>query len=339
MTQIYLVRPDGALTGTLRVPGDKSISHRAIMLGAIAEGVTEVSGFLEGEDALATMNAFRAMGVAIEGPQQGRVTVHGVGKHGLKAPPGPIDCGNSGTSMRLLTGLLAGQGFALSLTGDDSLRRRPMARVARPLEAMGARVETEPGGLPPLRLLPVTQLHGIHYDLPVASAQVKSAVLLAGLYADGETSVTEPEPTRDHTERMLAAFGYPVTREGKTARVNGHGILRATPIDVPADISSAAFFLVGASIAPGSDLTLTAVGVNPTRTGIIDILKLMGADITLLNPRLAGGEPVADIRVRYAPLHGIAVPEALVPLAIDEFPVLFVAAANASGQTVVSGAA
>ncbi len=339
MTQTYFVRPGGVLTGTLRVPGDKSISHRAIMLGAIAEGVTEVSGFLEGEDALATMNAFRAMGVAIEGPQQGRVTIHGVGKHGLKAPPGPIDCGNSGTSMRLLTGLLAGQGFALSLTGDDSLRRRPMARVARPLESMGARVGTEPGGLPPLRLLPVKQLHGIHYDLPVASAQVKSAVLLAGLYAQGETSVSEPEPTRDHTERMLMAFGYPVTREGNTARVNGQGVLRATPIDVPADISSAAFFLVGASIAPGSDLTLIAVGVNPTRTGIIDILKLMGADITLLNPRLAGGEPVADIRVRYAPLHGIAVPEAMVPLAIDEFPALFVAAANASGQTVVSGAA
>ncbi len=339
MTQTYLVRPGGALNGTLRVPGDKSISHRAIMLGAIAEGVTEVSGFLEGEDALATMNAFRAMGVVIEGPRQGRVTVHGVGKYGLKAPPGPIDCGNSGTSMRLLTGLLAGQGFALSLTGDDSLRRRPMARVARPLAAMGAVVETEPGGLPPVRLLPVTKLQGIHYDLPVASAQVKSAVLLAGLYAEGETSVTEPEPTRDHTERMLAAFGYPVAREGNTARVNGQGKLRATPVEVPADISSAAFFLVGASIAPGSDLTLTAVGVNPTRTGIIDILKLMGADITLLNPRLAGGEPVADIRVRHAPLHGIAVPAALVPLAIDEFPALFVAAANALGQTVVSGAA
>ncbi len=339
MTQTYLVRPGGALTGTVRVPGDKSISHRAIMLGAIAEGVTEVSGFLEGEDALATMNAFRAMGVTIDGPHQGRVTVHGVGKHGLKAPPGPIDCGNSGTSMRLLAGLLAGQGFALSLTGDDSLRRRPMERVARALQAMGAQVDTEPGGLPPVRLGPVGQLHGIHYDLPVASAQVKSAVLLAGLYADGETSVSEPEPTRDHTERMLAAFGYPVTRQGNTARLNGQGTLHATPIEVPADISSAAFFLVGASIAPGSDLTLTAVGVNPTRTGIIDILKLMGADITLHNPRLAGGEPVADIRVRHAPLHGIAVPESLVPLAIDEFPVLFVAAANAKGKTVVTGAA
>ncbi len=339
MTQTYLVRPGGALTGTLRVPGDKSISHRAIMLGAIAEGVTEVSGFLEGEDALATMNAFRAMGVTIDGPHQGQVTVHGVGKHGLKVPPGPIDCGNSGTSMRLLAGLLAGQGFALSLTGDDSLRRRPMARVARPLQAMGAQVDTEPGGLPPVRLGPVGRLHGIHYDLPVASAQVKSAVLLAGLYADGETSVSEPEPTRDHTERMLAAFGYPVIRQGNTARLNGQGTLHATPIEVPADISSAAFFLVGASIAPGSDLTLTAVGVNPTRTGILDILNLMGADITLHNPRLAGGEPVADIRVRHAPLHGIVVPESLVPLAIDEFPVLFVAAANATGKTVVTGAA
>src|SRR5487761_2603308 len=252
MTQkTYLVRSGGALKGTLRVPGDKSISHRAIMLGAIAEGVTEVSGFLEGEDAMATMNAFRAMGVTIDGPHQGRVTIHGVGKHGLKAPPGPIDCGNSGTSMRLLAGLLAGQGFALSLTGDDSLRRRPMARVARPLQTMGARVETEPGGLPPLRLLPVTQLRGIHYDLPVASAQVKSAVLLAGLYAAGETSVTEPEPTRDHTERMLAAFGYPVHRAGATATVTGAGRLTGTTIEVPADISSAAFFMVGASICPG----------------------------------------------------------------------------------------
>ncbi|MDE2625303.1 MAG: 3-phosphoshikimate 1-carboxyvinyltransferase [Betaproteobacteria bacterium] len=338
MTDTYHVRPGGALRGSLRVPGDKSISHRAIMLGAIAQGVTEVSGFLEGEDALATMNAFRAMGVRIEGPDQGRVTVHGVGKHGLKAPGRPLDCGNSGTSMRLLAGLLSGQGFAATLTGDDSLRRRPMGRVAQPLSLMGARIETEAGGLPPVRILPAPPLHGIHYDLPVASAQVKSAILLAGLYAVGETSVTEPEPTRDHTERMLTAFGYPVTREGATARLRGQGELKATPIDVPADISSAAFFMVGASIAPGSDITLTGVGINPTRTGIIDILKLMGADLTLQNQRLAGGEPVADIRVRHAPLHGIAVPESLVALAIDEFPALFVAAANAAGETVVTGA-
>ncbi|MDE2622644.1 MAG: 3-phosphoshikimate 1-carboxyvinyltransferase [Betaproteobacteria bacterium] len=338
MTDTYHVRPGGALRGSLRVPGDKSISHRAIMLGAIAQGVTEVSGFLEGEDALATMNAFRAMGVRIEGPDQGRVTVHGVGKHGLKAPGRPLDCGNSGTSMRLLSGLLAGQGFAATLTGDDSLRRRPMGRVAQPLSLMGARIETEAGGLPPVRILPAPPLHGIHYDLPVASAQVKSAVLLAGLYAVGETSVTEPEPTRDHTERMLAAFGYAVTRDGATARLRGQGELKATAIEVPADISSAAFFMVGACIAPGSDITLTGVGINPTRTGIIDILKLMGADLTLHNERLAGGEPVADIRVRHAPLRGIAVPEPLVALAIDEFPALFVAAANADGQTVVTGA-
>ncbi|MDE1943447.1 MAG: 3-phosphoshikimate 1-carboxyvinyltransferase, partial [Betaproteobacteria bacterium] len=288
--------------------------------------------------ALATMNAFRAMGVRIEGPDQGRVTVHGVGKHGLKAPGRPLDCGNSGTSMRLLSGLLAGQGFAATLTGDDSLRRRPMGRVAQPLSLMGARIETEAGGLPPVRILPAPPLHGIHYDLPVASAQVKSAVLLAGLYAVGETSVTEPEPTRDHTERMLAAFGYAVTRDGATARLRGQGELKATAIEVPADISSAAFFMVGACIAPGSDITLTGVGINPTRTGIIDILKLMGADLTLHNERLAGGEPVADIRVRHAPLRGIAVPEPLVALAIDEFPALFVAAANADGQTVVTGA-
>ncbi len=338
MDHTYHVRPGGALQGTLRVPGDKSISHRAIMLGAIARGVTEISGFLEGEDALATMNAFRAMGVRIDGPEQGRVRVHGVGKNGLKAPGRPLDCGNSGTSMRLLAGLLAGQGFAATLTGDDSLRRRPMGRVAQPLSRMGARIETEAGGLPPLRILPSPPLHGIHYDLPVASAQVKSAVLLAGLYAVGETSVTEPEPTRDHTERMLAAFGYPVAREGATARLRGQGELTATPIEVPADISSAAFFMVGAAIAPGSDLTLTGVGINPTRTGIIDILKLMGADLTLHNERLAGGEPVADIRVRHAPLRGIAVPESLVALAIDEFPALFVAAANAQGRTVVTGA-
>ncbi len=338
MTDTYHVRPGGALRGSLRVPGDKSISHRAIMLGAIAQGVTEVTGFLEGEDALATMNAFRAMGVRIEGPDQGRVTVHGVGKHGLKAPGRPLDCGNSGTSMRLLAGLLSGQGFAATLTGDDSLRRRPMGRVAQPLSLMGARIETEAGGLPPVRILPAPPLHGIHYDLPVASAQVKSAILLAGLYAVGETSVTEPEPTRDHTERMLTAFGYAVTREGATARLRGQGELKATPIDVPADISSAAFFMVGASIAPGSDITLTGVGINPTRTGIIDILKLMGADLTLQNQRLAGGEPVADIRVRHAPLRGIAVPESLVALAIDEFPALFVAAANAEGETVVTGA-
>lgn len=335
----FLLQPGGRVSGVLRVPGDKSISHRSIMLGAIADGVTEISGFLEGEDALSTLNAFRAMGVRIEGPDSGRVRVHGVGLHGLKAPVAPLDMGNSGTSMRLLAGLLAGQPFDTTLIGDVSLSKRPMERVARPLRLMGAVVETQEGGRPPLTIRGQARLHGIHYDLPMASAQVKSCLLLAGLYADGETSVTEPAPTRDHTERMLRGFGYAVEQRGSaTVAVRGGGRLTATPIEVPADISSATFFMVAAAIAPGSDVTLTHVGINPTRTGVINILKLMGADLTLSNEREVGGEPVADIRVRYAPLRGIEIPEEQVPLAIDEFPALFIAAACAEGTTVLRGA-
>jgi len=334
----FLVHPGGALRGRLRVPGDKSISHRSIMLGALAEGVTEISGFLEGEDSLATLRAFRQMGVRIEGPQNGRVTVHGVGLRGLRAPPGPLDLGNSGTSMRLMAGLLAGQGFACTLTGDASLSSRPMRRVTEPLAAMGARIEATARGTAPLHIHPVPGLRGLDYDMPVASAQVKSSLLLAGLYADGETCVTEPAPTRDHTERMLAGFGYAVRREGNRACVTGGGRLSCRAIDVPADISSAAFFLVGASIAPGSDLILEHVGVNPTRTGVLEILRLMGADIQVANERDVGGEPVADLHVRAAPLRGIRIPEAQVPLAIDEFPALFVAAACAAGETVLTGA-
>ena len=336
---IFHVEPGGALRGRLRVPGDKSISHRAIMLGALAEGVTTITGFLEGEDCLATLWAFRAMGARIDGPEQGRVTVHGVGLRGLRAPTEPLDMGNSGTSMRLMSGLLAGQAFATVLTGDASLNRRPMRRVTEPLARMGARIETTEQGTAPLRIQGGQRLVGIDYVLPVASAQVKSCLLLAGLYAEGVTRVTEPAPTRDHTERMLEGFGYPLAREGeRTVALTGGGRLTATAIDVPADISSAAFFLVGASIAPGSDLILEHIGVNPTRIGVIDILRLMGADIEVLNPRLAGGEPVADLRVRHAPLRGIRIPEALVPLAIDEFPALFVAAACAAGETVLTGA-
>ncbi|MHB9798344.1 bifunctional prephenate dehydrogenase/3-phosphoshikimate 1-carboxyvinyltransferase [Pseudomonas sp. MT3] len=335
---IFLAQPGGRLSGRVRVPGDKSISHRSIMLGSLAEGTTEVQGFLEGEDALATIQAFRDMGVVIEGPHHGRVTVHGVGLHGLKTPPGPIYLGNSGTSMRLLSGLLAAQPFDTTLTGDASLSKRPMNRVAKPLREMGAVIETGPEGRPPLTIRGGNKLTGMHYEMPMASAQVKSCLLLAGLYAAGETSTTEPAPTRDHTERMLRGFGYPVDVEGATARVESGHKLSATSIEVPADISSAAFFLVAASIAEGSDLTLEHVGINPTRTGIIDILKLMGADITLENQREVGGEPVADIRVRSARLKGIDIPEDLVPLAIDEFPVLFVAAANAEGRTVLRGA-
>lgn len=334
----FIAQAGGQVEGHIRVPGDKSISHRSIMLGAIADGVTTVDGFLEGEDALCTLKAFRALGVTIEGPENGRVVIHGVGRDGLQAPAEAIYVGNSGTSMRLLAGLLAGQAFDVTMTGDESLSKRPMERVAQPLRQMGAVVETAEGGRPPLTLRGGQHLTGIHYDLPMASAQVKSCVLLAGLYAEGETSTTEPAPTRDHSERMLRGFGYPVQVDGATARLHGGGRLHGVHIDVPADISSAAFFMVAASITPGADLTLEHVGINPTRTGVIDILKAMGADITLLDTREVGGEPVADIRVRHADLTGIDIPEHLVPLAIDEFPVLFVAAACAAGQTVLTGA-
>ena len=334
----FKTNPKGKLIGSVRVTGDKSISHRSIMLGALANGTTEVSGFLNGEDCLATIKAFRAMGVEIEGPDNGNVILHGVGMQGLKAPDADLDMGNSGTAMRLLTGIMAGQRFASTLVGDSSLSTRPMRRITRPLEQMGASIATGESGTPPLSIQGGHKLTGIHYDLPVASAQVKSAVLLAGLYAKGETSVTEPAVTRDHTERMLRGFGYEVTTDGNRMLLQGGGELTACKIDVPADISSAAFFMVGASIATGSDLTLEHVGVNPTRTGIIDILTLMGADITLSNQKEAGGEPVADIRIRSASLKGIQIPEELVPLAIDEFPALFVAACFAEGQTILTGA-
>ncbi len=334
----YLLQPGGELHGRIRVPGDKSISHRSVMLGSIAEGRTEVTGFLEGEDNLATLNAFRAMGVAIEGPHAGRVTIDGVGLHGLKAPDRELYLGNSGTSMRLLSGLMAGQSFDAVMTGDASLSKRPMRRVTEPLALMGAEIETSSGGTPPLRVLGGRELRAIDYQMPVASAQVKSCLLLAGLYAKGRTCVTEPAPTRDHTERMLTGFGYTVERRDGTVCLEGDGRLTATRIDVPADISSAAFFMVGAAIAPGSEVVLEHVGVNPTRTGVIDILRLMGATITLENEREVGGEPVADIRICGSVLRGIAIPEALVPLAIDEFPAIFVAAACAQGETVLTGA-
>lgn len=322
----------------LRVPGDKSISHRSIMLGALADGVTRVSGFLEGEDSLATLRAFRAMGVDIDGPDDGRVVIRGRGMRGLIPPAQPIDLGNSGTSMRLMSGLLAGAGVTVRLTGDASLSQRPMRRVTGPLADMGARIETAEGGTAPLQIDGGHVLTGISYDMPMASAQVKSSLLLAGLFADGETCVREPAPTRDHTERMLRGFGYPVHKTGNRVCLTGGGILHACAIDVPADISSAAFFLVAASIAEGSDLTLEHVGINPTRDGVINILCAMGADIEIGNRREVGGEPVADLRVRAAPLRGIRIPSDQVPLAIDEFPVLFVAAACAQGETVLTGA-
>ncbi len=347
MSASYIIPPknnnSNAVTGTIAIPGDKSISHRSIMLGSIAEGVTHVTGFLEGEDALATLQAFRDMGVTIEGPNKGELTIHGVGMHGLKPSKTPLYMGNSGTSMRLLAGILAAQKFDSVLTGDTSLNKRPMERIAAPLREMGAKIQsTGHSGTAPLSITgrdKVGQpLQGIDYDMPVASAQVKSCLLLAGLWAKGTTTVIQPEISRDHTERMLSAFGYEVTVEGNRISVEGGGKLTGGEIAVPADISSAAFFMVAAAISQGSELTLTQVGINPTRTGIIDILKLMNADITLSNETLVGGEPVADITIRSSNLQGIEIPEQLVPLAIDEFPVLFIAASCAKGRTVLTGA-
>ena len=335
---IFNAQPAQKLTGRLRVPGDKSISHRSIMFGSLAEGTTRISGFLEGDDSLATLAAFRAMGVVIDGPDNGNVTVHGVGMHGLKAPNGVLDLGNSGTSMRLLSGLMAGQAFDVTMTGDDSLSKRPMKRVTEPLALMGAKIDTTATGTAPLIVHGGAPLSAIHYQMPMASAQVKSCVLLAGMYAQGTTCVTEPAPTRDHTERMLQGFGYVLKCQENKVCLEGGGKLHATDIVVPADISSAAFFLVGASIASGSDLVLDQVGINPTRIGVINILRAMGADIEMRNERIVGGEPVADLAVRGAPLRGITIPENEVPLAIDEFPVLFVAAACAQGTTVLTGA-
>ena len=338
-TVTFECAPVRRLSGLVSVPGDKSISHRAIMLGAIAQGVTSIRGFLEGEDALATLEAFRLMGVTIERPRAAEVSVNGVGIDGLMAPRKEIYLGNSGTAMRLMTGLLCGQSFDCVLSGDESLSKRPMTRIAVPLERMGARIKTNDNGTPPIRIQGVEKsLKAIDYCTPMASAQVKSAVLLAGLRAAGRVRVTEPAPTRDHTERMLRGFGYAVEQEGLTVSLCGGGTLQAQDIDVPGDFSSAAFLIVAASLAQQCVLTIEAVGVNPTRTGALDILRLMGADITLSNQRLRGGEPVADIIVKSAQLRGIDVPENLVPLAIDEFPILCVAAACASGPTRVVGA-
>jgi 3-phosphoshikimate 1-carboxyvinyltransferase len=331
--------PGRALSGEIDVPGDKSVSHRAVMLGALAEGDTRIEGFLEGEDTRATAAAFAAMGVHIEAPSDGVRLVRGIGLHGLRPPSQPVDCGNAGTGMRLMAGVLAAQRFDSVLVGDESLSRRPMRRVIDPLTLMGARIEAGEGGVPPLLIRGGQALRGIRYELPVASAQVKSAVLLAGLYAEGETVVIEPHPTRDYTERMLTALGWQVDFAPGFARLRGGLRLRGTRVVVPADFSSAAFFLVAATLVPGSDLLLRSVGINPRRTGLLQALSLMGADIAILDAREEGGEPVADLHVRHAPLRGIEVPVELVPDMIDEFPVLFVAASAAAGMTRVTGAA
>ncbi|MDH3388200.1 MAG: 3-phosphoshikimate 1-carboxyvinyltransferase, partial [Gammaproteobacteria bacterium] len=333
----FICSPGGNVNGRIRVPGDKSISHRSIILSSIATGVSRISGFLQGEDSLKTLEAFRQMGVSIARDGD-RVEVVGAGLHGLEQPATDLDMGNSGTAMRLLLGLLAGQSFDSRLIGDSSLSSRPMQRVIDPLRLMGAVIESEIGGRAPLQIRGGQALQAIVYEMPVASAQVKSCLLLAGLYAQGETIVHEPAPTRDHSERMLRGFGCDVVSNAGEIRIAGGQQLSACEVDVPADVSSAAFFMVAASIAAQSDITLQHVGINPTRTGVIDILRLMGARIELSNRREIGGEPVADIRIRSADLTGIDIPRHLVPLAIDEFPVLFVAAACADGVTRLSGA-
>lgn len=337
-TAAFVVEPGGSIAGRARVPGDKSISHRSLMLGAVADGTTRISGFLPGEDCLATLAAIRALGVAVDQAGTTEVEVHGRGFRGLTAPAAPLDMGNSGTAMRLFTGLLCGQPFSAELVGDASLSRRPMERVAAPLRQMGAHIDTT-DGRPPVRIRGGALLAGIDFAMPVASAQVKSAVLLAGLQARGTTTVREPAPTRDHTERMLQAFGVPVRTTPGSVTVPGGATLRATAVAVPGDLSSATFPIVAACLAGSGGLTVENVGLNPTRTGILDILRLMGADLDIQPAATAGTEPVGTIRVRPCRLRGAVIPPELVPLAIDEFPMLFVAAALAKGRTVISGAA
>ena len=338
MSSTFTIQPSRRVAGTMRVPGDKSISHRALMLGAIASGTTRVAGFLPGEDCLATLAAIRAMGVDVEQHDATTITVHGKGLHGLRAAAAALDMGNSGTAMRLFMGLLAAQGFDSTLVGDESLSRRPMERVAVPLRLMGAEIRTT-DGKPPVHIIGPRELKGIRYTMPVASAQLKSALLLAGLYADGETELTEPAVSRDHTERMLISFGQPVTCQGLKVSLRGGGQLTSTDIHVPGDLSSAAFFVLAACLATEGELLIDNVGLNPTRTGILRILELMGAELQVEPAAGSGAEPVGRLIVRPSRLRGVRIPPELVPLAIDEFPMVFVAAALAHGETLVSGAA
>jgi len=342
LPQPRTVRAAAALRGTIAVPGDKSISHRSLMLSALAVGESRVEGLLEGEDVLATAAAMRAMGADIVRQDDGVWVIHGVGVGGLLQPETALDMGNSGTSTRLLMGLVASHPITATFTGDASLSKRPMGRVIEPLSQMGAEFQDTPGGRLPLMVRGISPAVPIRYTLPVASAQVKSAILLAGLNTPGETTVIEPIATRDHSERMLAGFGAELTvtpsPEGKVITIRGQAELKPQDIVVPGDPSSAAFWLVAGSIVPGADVTITNVGMNPTRTGIIEALKMMGADITELDARTVGGEPVADLRVRHAPLSAIEVPPELTPSMIDEYPVLFVAAAFATGTTIARGA-
>ncbi|NMP15581.1 3-phosphoshikimate 1-carboxyvinyltransferase [Thalassotalea sp. Y01] len=331
----FIANPaEGNVNGDVNVPGDKSISHRSIMFGSLADGRSYVKGFLPGDDCLATMNAFKAMGVNIQGPDaDNNVIIDGVGIDGLQQPSEQIDIGNSGTSIRLMSGILAGQSFASSMAGDVSLNKRPMMRVVNPLKLMGADISANDDGTPPVVVKGGSKLSGIDYQLPMASAQVKSCVLLAGLFAEGTTTVTEPGITRDHTERMLQAFGYDVQVDGNKVSLQGGGRLTACDITVPGDISSATFFIVAGLIAKQGAITLRNVGMNPTRIGVLNIVQQMGGNIELVNKRFAGAEPVADLIVHASQLQGIDIDEKDVPLAIDEFPAIFIAAACAKGTT------
>ena len=334
----FCARPTSRVSGTLSVPGDKSISHRSLMVSGLAEGVSEVTGFLASEDCLATLHAMRALGVRIEQLAPTEVRIHGSGLHGLKAASQALDMGNAGTAMRLFTGLLAAQEFSSTLIGDASLMKRPMERVAKPLREMGADVRTH-HGTPPVAINGGRNLHGIDYVMPVASAQVKSAILLAGLYADGATTVTTPAICRDHSEHMLQSCGVRVTTTGLRTTLHPPERLLSQRLNVPGDFSSAAFFIVAGLLGGAHEgLLIRNVGLNPTRTGLLDILRRMGADIEVRNVRESGAEPVADLLVRASLLTGVEVPAAMVPLAIDEIPLLFIAAACARGVTVITGA-
>ena len=331
------IEPSKGLRGAVTIPGDKSISHRSIMFGSLAEGDTEITGFLYGDDCLSTVGAFRSMGIEIEVTDE-KIVVHGKGLHGLQEPDNVIDVGNSGTTIRLISGILAGQNFNTVLTGDGSIRKRPMGRVIKPLTAMGAKITGRQGNtLAPL-CIEGTKLHAMQYQSPVASAQVKSAVLLAGLYVDGWTEVIEPSLSRNHTELMLQSFGAEVESVGNTARVKGHPRLKGQKIEVPGDISSAAYLLVAGSIIPDSEIILKNVGLNPTRTGIIDVLLAMGADLSITNEHSSGGELMGDITVRSARLHGTHIAGDLIPRLVDEIPVIAVAAACADGVTEIRDA-
>ncbi len=334
----YQLEPRGQCSGSIQVPGDKSISHRAVMLASLAEGTSEITGFLPATDCEATLTAFHSMGVKVERLAPTQVRIHGVGLEGLHPSHGEINMGNSGTAMRLMAGILCGQKFTSTLIGDESLSARPMQRIQVPLQKMGADIVMSNKGTPPLEIQPSSSLHGIHYQLPMASAQVKSCILLAGLYAQGKTCIEESILTRDHTERMLQTFSYPIEVEDKRVCLTGGGRLIAKNINIPGDISSAAFFIVGALISDSAELVIENVGMNPTRDGVIEILCLMGANIEIMNIKTFGAEPVADLVIRSSSLHGINIPQHLIAKSIDEFPILFIAAACADGTTDLSGA-